>query len=184
VTMLQKHKRVGAIFIAGIVVGIILWGGLQTAVEMTNRMEFCISCHEMEQTVYQEYKKSIHYKNATGVRATCSDCHVPKQWGPKMLRKLQASNDLFHKIMGTVDTKEKFEAKRAELAERVWRRMEESDSRECRNCHDKDAMDFHKQRRRSAEKMEKAFAKGDETCIDCHKGIAHKLPEGYEDEDD
>ena len=25
--------------------------------------------------------------------------------------------------------------------------------------------------------------KQEETCIDCHKGIAHKLPEGCEEED-
>jgi nitrate/TMAO reductase-like tetraheme cytochrome c subunit len=181
---LGKQRRSVIIFIVGVVAGIALWGGLHTTLAMTNSLDFCISCHEMEQTVFQEYKKSVHYSNASGVRATCADCHVPKQWGPKMVRKIKASSELFHKVMGTIDTPEKFEAKRAELAESVWHSMKKSDSRECRNCHDKEAMDFHKQRKRSAEKMEKAFAKGDETCIDCHKGIAHKLPAGYDERDD
>ena len=180
----EAQNKIVVVFVGGVIVGILLWGGLHTTIAMTNSLNFCISCHEMEQTVFQEYKKSIHYSNASGVRATCSDCHVPKQWGPKMIRKVQATNELYHKLMGTIDTIEKFEAKRAELAERVWLSMQQSDSRECRNCHDKEAMDFHKQRRRSAEKMQVAFEKGDETCIDCHKGIAHKLPEGYEDDDD
>ena len=61
----------------GFVAGIIFWGGFNTALEMTNREEFCISCHEMKDNVYAEYKNTIHYQNRTGVRATCPDCHVP-----------------------------------------------------------------------------------------------------------
>jgi trimethylamine-N-oxide reductase cytochrome c-type subunit TorC len=37
-------------------------------------------------------------------------------------------------------------------------------------------MDFHNQRPKAAETMQKA-AKDGETCINCHKGIAHKLPD-------
>ncbi len=110
-------------FAAGTLFGVLIWGGFHTVLEKTNSLEFCISCHEMEQTVYQEYKKSIHYKNAAGVRTTCADCHVPKEWLPKMVRKIQATNELFHKVMGTIDTQEKFELKRLELAENVWRSM-------------------------------------------------------------
>ncbi len=62
--------------------GIIFWGGFNTAVEATNSLGFCTSCHEMD-TVYEEYKKSVHYQNQSGVRAICPDCHVPKEWVPK-----------------------------------------------------------------------------------------------------
>ena len=169
----------GVLLIAGGVGGVIFWGGFNTFMEYTNTLEFCISCHEMEQTVYEEYKKSVHYKNPSGVRVICSDCHVPKEWTPKLLRKIRASNELFHKFLGTIDTREKFEAKRLELAEHVWASMEASDSRECRNCHSYEAMDFHKQTRRAREKMQEGLKQG-KTCIDCHKGIAHKLPDDYE----
>ncbi len=102
-----------------------------------------------------------------------------------MVRKARATNELYHKIMGSVDTPEKFEAKRLDLAERVWEKMIATDSRECRNCHSYESMDFHKQERRSAEKMQKVIEKKTgETCIECHKGIAHKLPEGYDEDDD
>ena len=37
------------------VVGVIFWGGFNTAMEATNTLGFCISCHEMEENVYQEY---------------------------------------------------------------------------------------------------------------------------------
>ncbi|MCP4933027.1 MAG: Denitrification system component NirT [bacterium] len=173
----------GAIFIFGGMAGIIFWGGFNTAMEYTNSMEFCISCHEMRSTVYEEYKKTVHFKNPSGVPAICSDCHVPKAWTPKLIRKIQATNELYHKAMGTISTPEKFEAKRLELAERVWASMKASDSRECRNCHSYGSMDFHKQSRRGAEKMQEGLKEG-KTCIECHKGIAHKLPAGLDDEDD
>ena len=123
-----------------IILGIILWGGFNTAMEMTNREEFCISCHEMKDNVYEEYKKTIHYANRSGVRATCPDCHVPKEWLYKIRRKIQASNEVFHKILGTIDTPEKFNAKRLQLATNEWKRMKANNSRECRNCHDFESM--------------------------------------------
>src|SRR5450631_3095527 len=127
------------------VLGIIFWGGFNTGLEATNKLEFCISCHEMRDNVYQELKKTIHYSNRSGVRAICSDCHVPHEWFYKIRRKIQASNEVLHKVLGTIDTSEKFEAHRLELAEKVWASMKESDSRECRNCHSVASMDPHKQ---------------------------------------
>lgn len=171
------------LLVVGFFGGIIFWGGFNTAMDATNRLEFCISCHEMQDTVYQEYKKTIHYANRTGVRATCPDCHVPKDWGHKMLRKIQASQEVYGKLMGTIDTPEKFEAKRLELATHEWKRMKESDSRECRNCHSFEGMDTEKQKLRGA-KMHKIAQAEKKTCIDCHKGIAHKKPKGMKDDDD
>lgn len=153
--------------------GIVFWGGFNTAMEATNTLEFCVSCHEMEDTVYQEYKTTIHYQNRTGVRAVCSDCHVPKTWIHKMIRKVQASRELYHKAMGSIDTPEKFEEKRLELATNVWHAMKDTDSRECRNCHTIDSMNPEFQRPR-ARKQHMSAMKAGQTCIDCHKGIAHK----------
>ena len=166
----------GAILIAGIIIGILFWGGFNTAMEMTNTEEFCISCHEMEANVYEEYKDTIHYTNRTGVRATCPDCHVPKEWNHKIIRKIQASNELLHKALGTINTREKFEGKRLELAQHVWEGMRETDSRECRNCHNFDSMDFGEQGRRAVKQHTEGLDAG-KTCIDCHQGIAHQLPD-------
>ena len=126
---------IGVLFV-GFVIGILFWGGFNWAMEATNTEKFCISCHEMRDNVYAEYVQTSHYTNRTGVRATCPDCHVPKEWVHKIKRKIQASNELYHKVLGTIDTPEKFEAKRLQLAQNVWRAMKETDSRECRNCHD------------------------------------------------
>jgi len=171
----------GSLLIGGFVAGVVFWGGFNTAMEATNTESFCISCHEMEENVYQEYQDTIHYSNPSGVRATCPDCHVPKPWIHKMVRKIQASNELFHKALGTIDTPEKFEAKRLKLARNVWKTMKETDSRECRNCHDYDSMDFVAQQRRAVNRHTKGLDEG-KTCIDCHKGIAHSLPAMYEED--
>ena len=169
----------GTLLVGGFIAGIVFWGGFNTAMEATNKESFCISCHEMEENVYQEYKNTIHYNNRTGVRATCPDCHVPKEWTHKMMRKIQASNELYHKMMGSVNTPEKFEAKRLVLAKHVWASMKRTDSRECRNCHDYESMDFSYQGRRAVAQHSKGLTTG-KTCIDCHKGIAHSLPAMYE----
>jgi cytochrome c-type protein NapC len=165
----------GALLTVGVVTGIILWGAFNTAMEATNTETFCISCHEMKENVYREYKKTIHYTNRTGVRATCPDCHVPKEWVHMFVRKVQATNELFHHFGGSVSTPEKFATKRLTLAKVVWKNMKATDSRECRNCHDFVSMDLDAQKHRGR-KQHRQSLKEDKTCIDCHQGIAHKLP--------
>ncbi len=172
-----------AISFVGFVAGIIFWGGFNTAMEATNTLEFCTTCHEMRDTVYQEYKETIHFSNRTGVRAVCSDCHVPKDWTHKIIRKAQASGEVWGKLTGTIDTKEKFEAKRMELATHEWDRMKGNGSRECRNCHSFESMSPDLQKQTPYKKHMKAKEEG-KTCIDCHKGIAHHLPKEYVDPDE
>jgi len=189
---MKSRKRMAGFFIkgtllTGIILGVLLWGGFNWTLAMTNTEQFCISCHEMEENVYQELQETIHWSNRTGVRATCPDCHVPKDWTHKIIRKIQASNEIYHKLMGTIDTPEKFEEHRLELALHEWKRMKKANSRECRNCHNFASMDLEKQETRSADRHDPHVSEvmdGKEptkTCIDCHKGIAHHLPEGWEE---
>jgi len=169
----KRKLGFGAAFLF-FILGIIFWGGFNWAMEKTNTMEFCISCHEMKDNVYEEYRPTIHYSNRTGVRATCPDCHVPKEWIHKIVRKIKASNELYHHfITKEVDTPEKFDAKRLVLAKHVWKEMKQTDSRECRNCHNFESMNPKFQRPRARKQHLNAFENG-QTCIDCHKGIAHK----------
>lgn len=153
------------------------------AVEMSSTETFCISCHEMADNVYPEYQKTIHYSNRTGVRASCPDCHVPRPWGPKLIRKIGATfNEVPHHLIGKLDTKEKFRAHRAEMAQIVWDTMKANDSRECRNCHQMEHMDLQLQDKSAARRHAAALAKKDKTCIDCHQGIAHHLPDQDKEE--
>ncbi len=163
-------------------VGLGLSSGFAAAVHYTGTLEFCTSCHEMRDNMYGEYQQSPHYKNVAGVRAVCSDCHVPHEFFPKMRAKFLATlNEIPKWAMGTVNTKEKVTAVRLEMAEHVWKQMKATNSRECRNCHSIEAMDLSAQDPSAAKKhiRERMLARG-ETCIDCHKGIGHGLPPGYE----
>jgi cytochrome c-type protein NapC len=156
---------------------LLIVGGFTTGLEATNSIEFCTSCHDMSYN-YEEYKKTTHYANPAGVRAVCSDCHVPKRnWFIEMQRKLEASHDVWAELMGAIDTREKFDAHRMEMAKREWARMKESDSIGCRNCHTFEAMDIEAQAKGARSQHTQASMKeSGKTCIDCHKGIAHKLP--------
>ena len=167
----------GFLTLGGFIAGVIFWGAFNTALEATNTEAFCTSCHEMRDNVYQELKTTIHWSNRSGVRATCPDCHVPHEWTRKIARKMQASKEVWGKIFGTIDTREKFLAERRTLAEHEWARLKANDSLECRNCHNYNSMDFTRQSPRAAKIHEAALGSGAQTCIDCHKGIAHHLPD-------
>ncbi len=180
-SLLKPPFSYGFLFLS-FVAGILFWGAFNTALEASNTERFCISCHEMRNNVYQEYRTTVHARNRSGVRATCPDCHVPRDWVHKVARKIAASNELFHHFAGSVATREKFRAKRYELARIVWRQMKSTDSRECRNCHQFSAMDLRKQRPAAARKHREGQRRG-QTCIDCHKGIAHQLPEAFLDQE-
>jgi len=170
-------KGISAFFIAGI----LFWGGFHWSLELTNSERFCISCHEMREYVYKEYKTTKHFINRTGVRASCPDCHVPREWFHMVVRKITATNELFQWMRGTIDTQKKFEDKRNELAGHVWTAMKENDSRECRNCHEFGNMSVENQTPR-AFMMHTLGYEWDKTCIDCHQGIAHSLPKGFNKE--
>ena len=163
--------------------GVAAWLGFESALRASNTLAFCTSCHEMRDNMLAEYEKSPHFKNEVGVRAICSDCHVPHDFIPKLKAKMAATiNELPKWAMGTVNTKEKFTAVRLELAKDVWAKMKATDSRECRNCHSIEAMDLSAQDSSAAKKhvRERMLQRG-ETCIDCHKGVGHGLPPGYEE---
>lgn len=170
-----------ALVFSSVVIGALVWAGFNAAVAWTNSEPFCLSCHEMVANPHAEYRDTIHDLNAAGVRATCSDCHVPRALWPKLARKVGAANDVYQHLLGTVDTPEKFRARRLHMAQKVWTYMQSSDSRECRECHTAEKMDLEAQDGRAARKHEVMGTSG-KTCIDCHKGIAHALPDGYQPE--
>jgi cytochrome c-type protein NapC len=169
-------RRLGWIVVSLVfLAGIASVGAVNFAIEYTNTTEFCTSCHTM-QTNFAEYKESMHFQNPSGVQATCADCHVPKELGPKLVTKIVAAKDVYHEVMGTIDTPEKFEARRWVMANRIWAKMKATDSRECRTCHDYANMELSAQDRTGRNKHSRAVDKG-ETCIDCHKGVVHTLPD-------
>ncbi|GAK45800.1 periplasmic nitrate (or nitrite) reductase c-type cytochrome, NapC/NirT family [Tepidicaulis marinus] len=167
----------GFLTLGGFLGGVIFWGAFNTALEITNTEAFCVSCHEMRENVFVELSRTVHFSNRSGVRAGCPDCHVPHNWTDKIARKMQASKEVWGKIFGTIDTRQKFLDHRLTMAKREWARLKANDSLECRNCHSAVAMDLSRQSPRAAEIHTEFLLSGQRTCIDCHKGIAHELPD-------
>jgi cytochrome c-type protein NapC len=167
----------GVLVLAGFVAGVLFWGAFNTAMEFTNTEKFCTGCHEMQTNVFEELKSTVHFTNRSGVRATCPDCHVPHDWTDKLARKMQASKEVWGHLFGTIDTREKFLDHRLALALHEWARLKANDSLECRNCHSSQSMDASKQSPRAAIAHQRDLFTGEKTCIDCHKGIAHRLPD-------
>lgn len=172
------------------VLGFASFGAMNAIFAYTNTNEFCTSCHSM--TINQhEYEETVHFKNASGVRANCADCHVPKEFLPKMQAKILAVKDVYHEFLGDFAVSDEikndpeaykahYEKHRWDMANAVWEKMKATDSATCRSCHSFTSMDFDEQGKSAANKHPRAMAKG-ETCIDCHKGIAHAEPDAPEE---
>jgi cytochrome c-type protein NapC len=172
----SARLSVGGLLLIGLVAGIAIWLSFMQVVQATNSLTFCTSCHAMADFVYPEYEASHHFSNASGVRAICADCHVPRAFFPKMNTKIRATYvEVPAWLTGRIATQEKFDARKEYLAERVWARMQATDSRECRECHSWQAMASEAQAPRAWREHQEGRENG-ETCVDCHKGVAHQLP--------
>jgi len=167
-------KGIIGVFFAGVLLTALLFVGFDVVAHNTKSNEFCMSCHTMQNN-FAEYQGTVHFQNRMGVQAGCSDCHVAEGGLPLLADKFRASSDVFHHLIGTVATPQKFEARREHLANSVWDKMKANDSRECRSCHSFANMDLLSQRP-GARKYHAIAQKEGATCIDCHKGIAHFLP--------
>ena len=151
---------------------------------LTSTEEFCIGCHEMRENVYAEYKGTIHDKNRSGVRATCPSCHVPHEPVALVLRKMKASFEVWGHLMGKIDTKEKFQKHRYEMAVKEWTRMKKNGSQECRNCHHFEAMEAEKQSEKARARHAKAASRHLAHCIDDVRQELDRAPQQEKVEDD
>lgn len=159
----------------GIVIALLVVAGGVTVLHKTSNTAFCVSCHSMERPL-AEYQGSVHYQNHAGIRASCANCHIPSQPVDYLLTKIAAVKDVYGEVTGTIDTEEKYNAKKLAMAESVWKTMKASDSATCRSCHSFEAMDILAQQP-DARKAHPVAIRSGETCIDCHRGVAHILPD-------
>lgn len=172
----MKKRYIALIAIIGIGIGWLTLGGTAAVLHATSSTEFCVSCHTMEKPLL-EYQSSVHFSNQTGIRAECSDCHIPQEPLDYLITKIRASKDIYHEfVTGKIDTDEKYEQHRLGMAEMVWAQMRENDSATCRSCHSWDAMETYDQSH-AAQEMHAYAQQNNETCIDCHKGVAHFAPQ-------
>lgn len=160
------------------VLGMAVYAGAGGFMAVTSSTVFCAdACHEMTAFAVPDWKASPHFKNTKGLHAGCPDCHVPGPELPKLARKFQALGEGWGHLTGSIDTLAKFDAQKTQMARHVWAYMKANDSRECRHCHNSATMDLSAQDRSAQRKHEQMKTSG-ETCIDCHKGVAHQVPAG------
>ena len=166
-----------SLLVIGLVVGAGAIIATQVMVKVTGTNQFCgTACHSM-QWVNAEYKQSVHAVNRTGVTAGCHDCHIPHDYPELLWYKAKAGvKDAIGEMTGVIGTEQKFTKERKRMAEHVWAEYKASNSENCRTCHTftKDVVAKQKDFVRP---MHEQFLAGAMTCTDCHKGIAHKLPE-------
>ncbi|ABV36556.1 nitrate/TMAO reductase [Shewanella sediminis HAW-EB3] len=164
----------GFIFLA---IGVFILIAMQQVISYTSTTEFCQSCHIGSDTVVEEYQQSIHFMNRTGIRAECVDCHVPDSLLPKLIAKVSTgTTHIWSKITKDINL-DNFESEHRErMANNAKETIRSLNSSTCMSCHDFDNMDTDKQGR-TAKRKHSTKRRKDKTCIDCHSGIAHKLPE-------
>ena len=178
----SRRVAVGTLLLAGLVLGAVGVVGFNATMHATSTDAFCVSCHELRDNALAEFVGTAHHTNASGTVASCNDCHVPKEFFPKMVRKIKAAGEVYHHLLGTIDTPEKYDEHRLWMANKTWAFMNERDSQECRNCHDVASWDLSLQSEKARDYHSEALSRG-KTCIDCHKGLAHKLPPGIEEDE-
>lgn len=165
-----------SILVAGAVIGAAALYATQWSLHATSTNEFCVSCHSMD-VPHQEWQDTNHFANAKGIQAGCADCHIPHE-GLAFLKKKMTSGvgDLYAEITGGIPDAQAYEEKRAEMARKVWAEMEADDSRTCRSCHNTEFWDLYEQSPKAATEHRSMADSGD-TCISCHRGIAHFPPD-------
>lgn len=140
----------------------------------TSTEDFCTTCHSME-LVAEPYRESSHYKPASGVRASCGDCHVSEGVLSATWDHFIGTKDLLRQLFGAKYDDPVVNAlhlPEAAFAARDW--LKKRDSATCKRCHVKEAiygdrpdtLDIH---------LEDAK---DKTCVECHYNLVHrKVPD-------
>lgn len=136
----------------------------------TSSNEFCTTCHSM---VYAEesYKRSVHYDSASGVRASCGDCHVSEGVFSATWDHVMGTKDLIKQIFGPDYDDPAINAlhlPEAAFHARQWFR--DRDSATCKRCHELEAIQG-KRANTAAIHQEETEGK---SCIDCHQNLVHR----------
>jgi len=136
----------------------------------TSTEEFCTTCHSMELAA-EPYRKSSHYNPASGVRASCGDCHVSEGVLSATWDHFMGTKDLINQLFGADYDDPVINAlhlPEAAFAARRW--FKKTDSATCKRCHVKEAING---KRPDTLSIHTEDAKG-KSCIECHYNIVHR----------
>lgn len=141
----------------------------------TSSEAFCTTCHSMELAA-EPYRQSRHYMPASGVRASCGDCHVSRGVFAATWDHIVGSKDLYRQLFGSVDYDDPvinaLHLPQAAFATRAKMRAQNSDT--CKRCHTQEAI----MGTRADTLQVHLEDAGKKTCVDCHINLVHrKVPE-------
>lgn len=140
----------------------------------TSSNEFCTTCHSM---VYAEesYKQSVHYNSASGVRASCGDCHVSEGVFAATWDHAMGAKDLFKQLAGKVfgpdyddPVVNLLHLPEAAFHARKW--FSKRESATCKRCHTLEAIQGKRAETAAIHREETAG----KSCIDCHINLVHR----------
>ncbi|UHD15398.1 NapC/NirT family cytochrome c [Thiocapsa bogorovii] len=136
----------------------------------TSSNAFCTTCHSMSYAD-ESYRQTVHYNSASGVRASCGDCHVSEGVFAATWDHAIGSKDLFKQIFGPDYDDPVINAlhlPEAAFAARKW--FQKRDSATCKRCHTLEAI--------QGKRADTAAIHREETdgksCIDCHYNLVHR----------
>jgi nitrate/TMAO reductase-like tetraheme cytochrome c subunit len=152
-----------------------------TFVNYTSTDSFCgTTCHSMTWAA-ATYKRSPHFDNRFGVRATCGDCHIPydanhptpMQYIRLLLFKAdRGAKDVWGELTKRMRTEEEWEKRRPQLAATVAHFLKTHDSITCRGCHTLEA--FSGPRNAMTQLVHQDVIQADTVdCLECHAGVGH-----------
>ncbi len=160
--------------VVGGVGGVLFMAFLLEFDHYTSSNAFCTTCHSMSYAE-ETYRQTVHYDSASGVRASCGDCHVSKGVFAATWDHAIGSKDLFKQLFGPDYDDPVVNAlhlPEAAFAARRW--FKSRDSATCKRCHVQDAIQG---KRADTAAIHREETEG-KSCIDCHYNLVHrKVPD-------
>jgi nitrate/TMAO reductase-like tetraheme cytochrome c subunit len=113
---------------------------------------------------YQQYKKSSHFNNSSGLRAECADCHFPSGAVSKWYTKItQGMNDSVRHVF--------LDPEDIDHEEWKCKAVKSISSKSCLKCH-KNLLPAELPR--GGFMGHRAFLRGEaESCLECHENLVH-----------
>lgn len=169
--------------VLGVAIGIAIAATTTWVVNATSSVDFCsTSCHSMNWAA-TSYEHGPHFKNPSGVRASCVDCHIPYEsrpatpiqyvFGTLWTKGIDTATDTIAEVRGTIADQAKWDRERPRLEKNVKEWFKATNFETCKGCHKFDAF----KETSPAHGAHAGLVKQDKIdCLACHGGVAHVWP--------
>jgi len=161
-------------FLAGFFTLMLLIFLLRTFDDFSRTIGFCSYCHSMK-LMEKEYKESVHYESASGVRAQCGDCHVSQNLLPALWEHLWAATMVFDELIHDYEDPVITEKHRPEWAFKARRWFKKTGAKTCQKCHVLPAI---RGSRPGIDDVHSPDNTEGKSCVECHVNLVHRKVPG------